>query len=234
MLIGVKSTSSESAVDRCSKTDAAPPRTPHLPQLAAPSWQGGGTVPEAGRETSVSTYASVPTQHSRLSYRKPYDYLPPKQRQLFNHTICCDPACTYPLTGLPHAHAHAHGQARVRAPEATMSAASRVRALTLPLQLSLLSRNSGSCCYYSSAAATRALPGSTARCRTFSQGVGAAAPGAWRVEGVRWISSASSSSSSAGSEDGESVASSQTSRGGEPGACGEAQPAAPAFAFAFE
>ncbi|POS78526.1 HAD superfamily hydrolase [Diaporthe helianthi] len=128
-----------------------------------------------------------------------------------------------------------------------MSAASRVKAVTLPLQQSsLLSRNVGSCCYYSFAAAARSLPGQTERWRApLSRGAGATATRAWRVEGLRWNSSASSSSSSnssssssssssAASEDGESVASSQTSLGSGSGIGGEAQPAATAFAFAFD
>lgn len=121
-----------------------------------------------------------------------------------------------------------------------MSAASRVRPLPL-LRSSLLARGGGSgCCSYSSVAAARSLPGRTAKCRpsssSLSRGVGANAAGrAWRYEGVRLSSTDSSStSSSAGSDDGASVASSQTSLGSEAGAGEEAQPAAPAFAFAFE
>lgn len=119
-----------------------------------------------------------------------------------------------------------------------MSAASRVRPLPL-LRSSLLARSSGSgCCSYSSVAAARSLPGRTPRCRSssssLSQGVGANAAGrAWRYQGVR-LSSTDSSSSSVSSDDGGSVASSQTSLGSEAGAGEEAQPAAPAFAFAFE
>lgn len=54
------------------------------------------------------------------------------------------------------------------------------------------------------------------------------------MEDVRWNSSASSSSSTAASQDSESVVSSQTSLASESGVGGKAQPAAPAFAFAFE
>lgn len=120
-----------------------------------------------------------------------------------------------------------------------MSAASRVRPLPL-LRSSLLARSSGSgCCSYSSVAAARSLPRRTVKCRpsssSLSRGVGANAAGrAWRYQGVRLSSTGSSSSSSAGSDDGASVASSQTSLGSEAGAGEEAQPAAPAFAFAFE
>ncbi|KAG8166770.1 hypothetical protein KVR01_002459 [Diaporthe batatas] len=118
-----------------------------------------------------------------------------------------------------------------------MSAALRVKALPLPLPLppSPFSRNVGSCCcYHSSAAVARALPGRAARVRTpLSRGVGATAERTWRVGGVRWNSSASSGAS-ASSEDGEGVASSQTSLGSGSGVGGEAQPAAPAFAFAFD
>lgn len=114
-----------------------------------------------------------------------------------------------------------------------MSAASRVKALTLPQPSSLLARTVGGCCYYSPAAAVRALPGRTARYGTFSKGVGATGRNAWYAKGVRWSStgSSSSSSSSVGSDDGESIASSQTSLGSETSVSGEAQPT---FAFAFE
>lgn len=124
-----------------------------------------------------------------------------------------------------------------------MSAASRVRALPL-LRSSLLARSSrgGGCSSsYSSVAAARALPRRTASCRPSSsslpRGVDPAAVRTWSAEGVRWSStesSTSSTSSSAGSDDDGSVASSQTSLGSEAGASSEAQPAAPAFAFAFE
>ena len=119
-----------------------------------------------------------------------------------------------------------------------MSAASRVRPLPL-LRSSLLARSSGTgCSSYSSVAAACSLPRRTAKCRpsssSLSRGVGANAVGrAWRYEGMR-LSSTDSSSSSAGSDDSASVASSQTSLGSEAGAGEEAQPAAPAFAFAFE
>lgn len=118
-----------------------------------------------------------------------------------------------------------------------MSAASRVRGKVKALPLlrcPLLARSSSSgFCSYSSVAAARALPRRTASCRPTSSSlprdVDAAAVRAWLAEGVRWKST-ESSSSSAGSDDGGSVASSQTSLGSE----AEAQPAAPAFSFAFE
>lgn len=114
-----------------------------------------------------------------------------------------------------------------------MSAASRVKALPL-LRPSLLSRSTSRgacCCYYSSTASARALPGPVARRPPSSSppwGIGATAARAGHYQAVRWNSTGGSSSSSAGSDDDGSVASSQTSLGGE------AQPAVPVLAFAFE
>lgn len=234
----------ERALARSGSPNVAPP-TPHLLQLAVPSWPGAKILGRPAGSVSTARQCQHSTALTTLIYKTTTSIcslsasvsLTVFRRRSAEHSITLSAViqrAQIPLSGLHHTHTNARGQARVRAPEATMSAASRVKALTLPQPSSLLARTVGGCCYYSPAAAARALPGRAARCGTFSKGVGATGRSAWRVEGVRWSStgsSSSSSSSSVGSDDGDSIASSQTSLGSETSVSGEAQPT---FAFAFE